>query len=100
MQISSTNILGVNVSAINMDIALATFDKWHSVQQGEYVCVTPVHSIMMCRDDEELRKIYNNAGLVTPDGMPVVWLNHWHGAKHVARAVSYTHLTLPTILRV
>src|SRR6185436_15671534 len=29
--------------------------------------------------------IYNRSFLTTPDGMPMVWLNRWHGESHVAR---------------
>lgn len=85
MEIGSTNILGVNVSAINMDLALQTIDSWHTNQQSNYVCVTPVHSVMMCLDDQKLKQIYNDAGMVTPDGMPIVWLSRWFGSKQVSR---------------
>jgi N-acetylglucosaminyldiphosphoundecaprenol N-acetyl-beta-D-mannosaminyltransferase len=35
--------------------------------------------------DEEIRRIHNSAGLVTPDGMPLVWLSRWMGFPHVRR---------------
>ena len=35
--------------------------------------------------DEELRRIHNAAGLVTPDGMPLVWLSRLMGFHHVER---------------
>jgi UDP-N-acetyl-D-mannosaminuronic acid transferase (WecB/TagA/CpsF family) len=36
------NILGVDVSAINMDDALATLDGWIRDRTAHYVCVTGV----------------------------------------------------------
>ena len=33
-------------------------------------------------------------------GVPMPWMTRWPGAFPVFVAVSYTHLTLPTILRV
>jgi N-acetylglucosaminyldiphosphoundecaprenol N-acetyl-beta-D-mannosaminyltransferase len=79
------NILGVGVSAINMDDALQTIDRWISAGEKSYVCVCPVHSIMECRRSEEVRRVFNRAGLVTPDGMPVVWLSRWSGHPDVDR---------------
>jgi N-acetylglucosaminyldiphosphoundecaprenol N-acetyl-beta-D-mannosaminyltransferase len=35
--------------------------------------------------DERLRAIHNAAGMVTPDGMPLVWLSHMRGYAHVER---------------
>jgi N-acetylglucosaminyldiphosphoundecaprenol N-acetyl-beta-D-mannosaminyltransferase len=79
------NILGVGVSAINMQDALSTIDGWIAAGAREYVCVCPVHSIMECRRSEEVRSVFNHAGMVTPDGMPVVWVARWSGHPNVGR---------------
>jgi N-acetylglucosaminyldiphosphoundecaprenol N-acetyl-beta-D-mannosaminyltransferase len=79
------NILGVGVSAINMDDALRTIDGWIEKRDKQYVCVCPVHSIMECRRSEEVRRVFNGAGMVTPDGMPVVWVARWSGHSNVSR---------------
>src|SRR5262249_50164049 len=50
-----------------------------------YVCVTGVHGVMECQNDPALRSIHNNAGMVTPDGMPLVWLSKLKGQQHVDR---------------
>ncbi len=68
------NVLGVGVSAIDMGQALQVISEWISEAQPGYVCVCTVHGIMDCRRSEDLRAIFNAAGLVTPDGMPLVWL--------------------------
>jgi N-acetylglucosaminyldiphosphoundecaprenol N-acetyl-beta-D-mannosaminyltransferase len=82
---AKANILGVGVSAINMETALSTIDGWIAQRSQHYVCVTPVHGIVECQFSEELRHIYNHAGLVTPDGMPIVWLSRRQGYPHVQR---------------
>jgi N-acetylglucosaminyldiphosphoundecaprenol N-acetyl-beta-D-mannosaminyltransferase len=66
------DVLGVNVSASAMDDAIATLERWISEGCREYVCVTGVHGVMECRRDPLLRKIHNEAGMVTPDGVPLV----------------------------
>lgn len=80
-----TNILGVKLSAVNMTMALHTIDEWIRRQQANYVCVAPVHSIMECFDSPELRDVFNHAGLVTPDGMPLVWVSRLHGQATTER---------------
>jgi UDP-N-acetyl-D-mannosaminuronic acid transferase (WecB/TagA/CpsF family) len=36
--------------------------------------LTGVHGLMESRRDQRLRRVHNEAGMVTPDGMPLVWL--------------------------
>jgi N-acetylglucosaminyldiphosphoundecaprenol N-acetyl-beta-D-mannosaminyltransferase len=79
------NILGVGVSAVNMHLALERIDSWITSRERHYVCVCPVHSIMECRRSDEVRSIFNAAGMVTPDGMPVVWVARLIGHAHVRR---------------
>lgn len=58
---------------------------WIKSRSPHYVCVRDVHGIMRAQDDAELLAIHNGAGLVTPDGMPLVWLCRWRGHKEVSR---------------
>ena len=83
MTIPQVNILGVEVSAIHMQMALQTIAGWLERRESHYICVAPVHSIMECHRHEDLRHILNAAGLVTPDGMPLVWLSRLMGFHHV-----------------
>ena len=43
------------------------------------MCVTGMHGVMESWRDANLWHIYNTAGLVTPDGMPLVWLSRLMG---------------------
>jgi N-acetylglucosaminyldiphosphoundecaprenol N-acetyl-beta-D-mannosaminyltransferase len=83
--IQKANILGIGVSAIDMADALRTIEEWIGKREGHYVCVTGVHGIMESQRDERLRQIHNAAGLVTPDGMPLVWLSRLQGFRRVSR---------------
>ncbi len=85
MTIPRANILGVGVSAINMEMALRTIGGWISSREPQYVCVTSVNGVIESQWDEELRSIHNAAGLVTPDGMPLVWLSRLMGYPCVER---------------
>lgn len=85
MTLARTNILGVGVSAINMDLALETIRGWIERREQHYVTVTGVHGVMESQRDEKIRAIHNQAGMVTPDGMPLVWLSRLKGQPHVRR---------------
>lgn len=83
--IPRVDVLGVGVSAINMDDAIDVIDHWITAGERHYVCITGVHGVMESQRDESLRGIHNRAGLVTPDGMPLVWLSRWRGFRNTTR---------------
>jgi N-acetylglucosaminyldiphosphoundecaprenol N-acetyl-beta-D-mannosaminyltransferase len=68
------NVLGVGVSALTLPQARDLILGVRNRPRCGYVCVSDVHGIMEAQDDPALRAIYNAAWLVTPDGMPLVWL--------------------------
>lgn len=80
-----TNILGINVSAVNMETAIAEVERWIAEGEKHYALFCPVSTIMQGRQDPALRKVANRAGLVNPDGMPLVFLNRLLGQKQTDR---------------
>jgi N-acetylglucosaminyldiphosphoundecaprenol N-acetyl-beta-D-mannosaminyltransferase len=79
------NILGVHVSAIDLDTATARLEDWIRAGTPNYVCITGVHGVMESWRNPALREIHNAAGMVTPDGMPLVWMAHRLGFPNVRR---------------
>lgn len=79
------NILGVGISAINLQQAVEEIDRWIATRAAQYVNVCTVHTVMECRREPRLRGIVNAGGLATPDGMPLVWLSALRGHRHVSR---------------
>jgi N-acetylglucosaminyldiphosphoundecaprenol N-acetyl-beta-D-mannosaminyltransferase len=79
------NVLGVGVSAINLDTALAKITQALQKKEKGYVCVTGVHGVSEAQKDPQFRQILNRAFLCTPDGMPLVWVGRWQGQKHMGR---------------
>lgn len=79
------DILGVRVSAINMELALETIAAWIARREPQYVTVTPLHAIIDCNEQPELLPIFNGSGMTTPDGMSIVWLLRRRGFKDVDR---------------
>jgi N-acetylglucosaminyldiphosphoundecaprenol N-acetyl-beta-D-mannosaminyltransferase len=83
--IPRVDVLGVGVSAIDMDAALEEIAAWVEHGEHHYVCVTGVHGVMESQRDAELKRIHNDSGLTTPDGMPMVWAGRRAGAVGMSR---------------
>jgi N-acetylglucosaminyldiphosphoundecaprenol N-acetyl-beta-D-mannosaminyltransferase len=79
------NILGVGISAINLLEAIEAVEGWIARRERHYVNVCTVQTVMECRRHARLRRIVNESGLSTPDGMPLVWLSHLHGYPDAGR---------------
>jgi N-acetylglucosaminyldiphosphoundecaprenol N-acetyl-beta-D-mannosaminyltransferase len=83
--IPRVDVLGVGISAINMDLAVAELSRWVEEREQHYVCVTGVHGVMESQSDPALLRIHNHSGLTAPDGMPMVWAGKRAGAEHMSR---------------
>jgi len=79
------NILGVGVSQLNIPAAVRVIDGWITRGERRYVCVCNTFNIMECQRLPDLREIYRRADMVTPDGMPLVWLSRLAGNRDVGR---------------
>jgi len=79
------DILGVEVSAVDIDRVCTEVQGWIARGERRYVCVTGVHGIMESQRDPELRRIHNESGLTVPDGMPTVWAGRYAGAAAIER---------------
>ncbi len=76
----SFRVVGVRIDAIQLPEAVAQIERWiDSRETGKYVAITGMHGVAESRQDARFRDILNQAGLVVPDGMPLVWLGRWHG---------------------
>lgn len=80
-----SNILGVGINPTNIPATLQIMDEWIARAERQYICVTGMHGVMESQSDEELRAIHQRAGLVVPDGMPMVWLSRLQGFQQVQR---------------
>jgi len=83
--IDSIKILGVNVSAVNLDIACRMIDQFIRRKSKSYICIAPVSTIISCQEDDDYKEVINEADMVTPDGMPLVWIARMRGYKDVRR---------------
>jgi len=78
------DVLGVPITATDLSKAAAEVCKWVVTKARSYVCVRDVHGVVACQNNERLLKAHKGAGMVTPDGMPLVWVGNLLG-KQVER---------------
>lgn len=77
--------MGVNVSRVDPHLAVRQICEWVGQKQRTYVCVAPVSTLVDAQRDPRYLAVVNGAGMVTPDGMPVVWLARSKGCQDIAR---------------
>jgi N-acetylglucosaminyldiphosphoundecaprenol N-acetyl-beta-D-mannosaminyltransferase len=81
-------VLGVRVDAVQIVDAVVRMEEWIGRREGSrYVAVTGMHGVTEAQHDAEFKKILNGAGMVVPDGMPLVWLGRRKGFAGLRRRV-------------
>ena len=83
--LKTISLLGVNVSRVNLVSASQQICEWVRQKQRTYVCVAPVSTLVDARRDPKYMQVLMAAGMVTPDGMPVVWLARSRSCKDIGR---------------
>jgi N-acetylglucosaminyldiphosphoundecaprenol N-acetyl-beta-D-mannosaminyltransferase len=67
--VERVEVLGVNVSAINMRDAVATIEAWIANRSSNYVCITGAHGVIESQTDV----------------MPLVWVSRLLGHRRTSR---------------
>jgi N-acetylglucosaminyldiphosphoundecaprenol N-acetyl-beta-D-mannosaminyltransferase len=68
-------VMGVRVDAVQIPDVVARMTTWIEGRQvGNYIAVTGMHGVMEAQQSLPFKNILNNASLVVPDGMPLVWV--------------------------
>ncbi|HTJ30307.1 MAG TPA: WecB/TagA/CpsF family glycosyltransferase, partial [Acidobacteriaceae bacterium] len=80
-----TSVLGVRTHAANVESAKAVFLSALKRHAKGYVCFSCVHGVMEAQRDRELKRIYDGALLVAPDGMPLAWVGKLQGFRTMER---------------
>jgi N-acetylglucosaminyldiphosphoundecaprenol N-acetyl-beta-D-mannosaminyltransferase len=86
-------IVGMRIDATSYLDATDQIVTWAKHKVGKRVCAANVHMAMETYDNPKFAEIVNQADLVTPDGMPLVWGLRALGVKNAHR-VCGPYLTL------
>lgn len=74
MELPKVKVTGVSVTALKLNEQVETMVKWAKQRLSKVVCVANVHMLIESRSNDALRTALGHADLVTPDGMPLVWM--------------------------
>ena len=79
------SILGMVVHATSYSHASDLALDWARGHASRYICVATVNNVMEAYDSAAFRRVMNEADLVTPDGMPLVWGLKLLGCRNASR---------------
>src|SRR6266446_3955193 len=87
-EFDSFGVLGVRVDAVQIDDVVKRMEEWIAQREGcRYIAVTGMHGVTEAQHDGKFKEILNAAGLVVPDGYPLVWLGRRKGFPQLKRRV-------------
>lgn len=78
-------ILGTEVTPTDIERACIQIGNWISEGRREYVCVTGAHGVIESRRDAGVHRAHARAGMVVPDGMPLVFMARHLGYPDTSR---------------
>ena len=84
-QSEAMSVLGIPVSVTNMDRAATHIGRWIAEGETRYVCVPDSYNMMLARNDDAHCRTLIGAGMVVPDGQPLVWIGRLRGYADMGR---------------
>jgi N-acetylglucosaminyldiphosphoundecaprenol N-acetyl-beta-D-mannosaminyltransferase len=79
------DVIGTPICSLSFDEQINLIVNWAKNCQSKMVCVANVHMLIEARQNSDFAGVLRHADLVTPDGMPLVWMLKLMGAKRVQR---------------
>lgn len=75
-------VLGVNVDIGDHKSVTEQVERWIKIRQkSRYITFSNVHAVITAKHDMNFHKVLDEAALVCPDGMPLVWVGHAQGRQ-------------------
>ena len=71
MSIERVKIIGVPISAVNMESCIENIFTNLEQIKGDYICVSNVHTTVMAHDNPEYMKVQSESYMSVPDGKPL-----------------------------
>ena len=78
------------INATSYANATENICRWTQEKRNSFICAANVHMVMEAWDTPDFSKIVNSADMVTPDGMPLVWMLRLKGVKGQQRVYGPT----------
>ncbi len=68
------NIIDLPVTALPFNAQIALMLRWAKARSSRAVCIANVHMLIEAHQNADFAAVLRDADLVTPDGMPLVWM--------------------------
>lgn len=68
------NVIGFPVTALSFNEQVSTILRWSKEKLSKVVCIANVHMLIEAYQNPQFASVLHAADLVTPDGMPLVWM--------------------------
>ncbi|MEM7557221.1 MAG: WecB/TagA/CpsF family glycosyltransferase [Cyanobacteria bacterium P01_A01_bin.84] len=81
VSLPTRKVLDFPIAALPFDEQIRTILRWASDRKSKTVCVANVHMLMEAHWNPDFGTVLKNADLVTPDGMPLVWMMRRLGVR-------------------
>lgn len=85
LALPNQKIINSSITALRFDQQIQTMMGWAMSRESKNVCVANVHMLMEAYWNSDFAGVLDNADLVTPDGMPLVWMMKLMGARQQDR---------------
>ncbi|MGD1858555.1 MAG: WecB/TagA/CpsF family glycosyltransferase [Leptolyngbyaceae cyanobacterium] len=85
MSLPTVNVTGTKITALPFKEQISTIIRWTNKRSSRIICVANVHMLMDSRKNKNLQRALENADLITPDGMPIVWVMRSLGIRNQDR---------------
>jgi N-acetylglucosaminyldiphosphoundecaprenol N-acetyl-beta-D-mannosaminyltransferase len=83
-------ILDISIQTVSYAVSVSQILVWANHNDSRSVYAANVHMLMEAHDHTDFRQMVNEADLVTPDGMPLVWALRLKGVKGQERVYGPT----------
>jgi N-acetylglucosaminyldiphosphoundecaprenol N-acetyl-beta-D-mannosaminyltransferase len=81
----TTEVLGVPIARTDYERTLDWIDGAIATGHRGYICVAPVHLVMLAQDQPQVASAVAGADFVVPDGQPLVWASRLLGSDDSSR---------------
>jgi exopolysaccharide biosynthesis WecB/TagA/CpsF family protein len=72
-QLAGGYVLESEITALSLGDTAAEIERWIGEGTPNYVCVCTTHSLVTATERDDFKRALAQAGICTPDGMPLVW---------------------------
>lgn len=79
--LSQIGVIGSPVTAAPFDVLIDVILGWARQHKSKFVCVANTHMLVEAYQKPDFSEVLKSADMVTPDGMPLVWMLNWMGVQ-------------------